>query len=203
MAEQAVRPSATESEPAHRLRWRTVDIVVTAVLGVAFGVVFWAWNLLAALAVPPVSGLLNGVYLMPGVVAGLLVRKPGAAVFASTLAAAVSILLGSPYGGIIVVYGLVQGIGGELGFLLTRYRSFGWGTAVLAGITAGLSTSILDLSLYYPVSADYPFWSFTAPYTLFTVLSSVVLAGVVGLLLVRALARTGALGAFAAGRRRV
>jgi energy-coupling factor transport system substrate-specific component len=203
MAEQAVRPSATESEPAHRLRWRTVDIVVTAVLGVAFGVVFWAWNLLAALAVPPVSGLLNGVYLMPGVVAGLLVRKPGAAVFASTLAAAVSILLGSPYGGIIVIYGLVQGLGGEVGFLLTRYRSFGWGTAVLAGITAGLSTSILDLSLYYPVSADYPFWSFTAPYALFTVLSSVVLAGIVGLLLVRALARTGALSAFAAGRRRV
>jgi energy-coupling factor transport system substrate-specific component len=203
MAEQAVRPSTTESEPARSLRWRTVDIVVTAVLGVAFGVVFWAWNLLAALAVPPVSGLLNGVYLMPGVVAGLLVRKPGAAVFASTLAAAVSILLGSPYGGIIVIYGLVQGIGGELGFLLTRYRSFGWATAVLAGITAGLSTSILDLSLYYPVSADYPFWSFTAPYTLFTVLSSVLLAGIVGLLLVRALARTGALSAFAAGRRRV
>src|SRR3954466_13377582 len=148
MAEQAVRPSDAVSEPARSLRWRTVDIVVTAVLGVAFGVVFWAWNLLAALAVPPVSGLLNGVYLMPGVVAGLLVRKPGAAIVASTLAAAVSILLGSPYGGIIVVYGLVQGVGGEIGFLLTRYRTFGWATAILAGITAGLSTSILDLSLY-------------------------------------------------------
>ena len=204
MAGPAVRPSSVSTnEPVRSVRWRTVDIVVTAVLGVAFGVVFWAWNLLAALAVPPVSGLLNGVYLMPGVVAGLLVRKPGAATFASTLAATVSILLGSPYGGIIVVYGLVQGIGGELGFLLTGYRRFGWGTAVLAGITAGLSTSIMDLSLYYPVSADYPFWSFAAPYVAFTVLSSVVLAGVVGLLLVRALARTGALSAFASGRRRV
>src|SRR3954467_13709077 len=204
MADQAVRPSSVSESPRGRtLRWRTVDIVVAAVLGVAFGVVFWAWNLLAALAVPPVSGLLNGVYLMPGVVAGLLIRKPGAAVFASTLAAAVSILLGSPYGGIIVVYGLVQGLGGEVGFLLTGYRRFGWGTAVLAGITAGLSTAIMDLSLYYPVSADYPFWSFTAPYTLFTVLSSVLLAGIVGLLLGRALARTGALSAFAAGRRRV
>src|SRR3954449_3308686 len=132
MAEQAVRPSSSAPQGSARLRWRTVDIVVTAVLGVAYGVVFWAWNLLAALAVPPVSGLLNGVYLMPGVVAGLLVRKPGAAVFASTLAAAVSILLVSPYGGIIVVYGLVQGLGAELGFLLTRYRTFGWGTALLA-----------------------------------------------------------------------
>jgi energy-coupling factor transport system permease protein len=204
MAEQAVRPSSVSAnEPVRSVRWRTVDIVVAAVLGVAFGVVFWAWNLVAALAVPPVSGLLNGVYLMPGIVAGLLVRKPGAATFASTLAATVSILLGSPYGAIIIFYGLVQGLGGELGFLLTGYRRFGWGTAVLAGVTAGLSTSILDLSLYYPVSSDYPFWSFAAPYIGFTVLSSVVLAGVVGLLLVRALARTGALNAFASGRRRV
>src|SRR4051812_20706807 len=201
MAEQAVRPSsATVSKAGASARWRTVDIVVTAVLGVAFGVVFWAWNLLAALAVPPVSGLLNGVYLMPGVVAGLLVRKPGAAVFASTLAAAVSLLLGSPYGGIIVVYGVVQGIGGELGFLLTRYRSFGWGTAVLARITAGLSTSVLDTTLYY---SELSFLGFKVAYTLFTVVSSVLLAGVVGLLLVRALARTGALSAFASGRRRV
>ena len=207
MAGQAVRPSSDATEPAAAgTRWRTVDIVVTAVLGVAFGVVFWAWNLafgplsapLAFLA--PLVGILNGVYLLPGVVAGLLVRKPGAAVFASTLAAAVSLLFGSPYGGIIIVYGLVQGVGGELGFLLTRYRSFGWGTAVLAGVTAGLSTSILDNSLYY---SDLSFFGFKLPYTVFTVISSVLLAGIVGLVLVRALARTGALSSFAAGRTRV
>jgi energy-coupling factor transport system substrate-specific component len=210
MAEQAVRPSSDASEPAPAgMRWRTVDIVVAAVLGVAFGVVFWAWNLaFGVLAAPlgffpPLMAILNGVYLMPAVVAGLLIRKPGAAVFSSTLAAAVSLLLGSPYGLIIVVYGLVQGAGGELGFLLTRYRSFGWATAVLAAATAGLSTSFLDLTLYYPVSKDYPFWAFTLPYTVFTVISSVLLAGVVGLLLVRALARTGALSSFAAGRSRV
>ncbi len=206
MADQAVRPSSDRARGESVVRWRTVDIVVTAVLGVAFGVVFWAWNLFGEVVstpldfFPPIKGLLNGVFLMPGVVAGLLVRKPGAATFASTLAAAVSLLLGSPYGGIIVVYGLVQGLGGELGFLLTRYRSFGWGTAVLAGITAGLSTSIMDNSLYY---TELSFLGFKLPYTVFTVLSSVLLAGVVGLLLVRALARTGALSAFAAGRQRV
>ena len=193
-------------EPSSRLTAAARVEANTAVLGVAFGVVFWAWNLafgplsapLAFLA--PLVGILNGVYLMPAVVAGLLVRKPGAAVFASTLAAAISLLFGSPYGGIIIVYGLVQGVGGELGFLLTRYRSFGWGTAVLAGITAGLSTSILDNSLYY---SDLSFFGFKLPYTVFTVISSVLLAGIVGLLLVRAMARTGALSSFAAGRTRV
>src|SRR3954464_8639170 len=213
MAEQAVRPSSSSSSPAGAGsgsapvgRWRTVDIVVTAVLGVTFGVVFWAWNLaFGVLSAPlaffaPLAGLLNGVYLMPGVVAALLVRKPGAAIFASTLAAALSLLFGSPSGGIIVVYGLVQGLGGELGFLLTRYRSFGWGTAILAGATAALSTSLRDNSLYY---SQLSFFGFQLPYTVLTIVSSVVLAGIVGLLLVRALARTGALNAFAAGRRRV
>src|SRR3954451_17829649 len=141
MAGQAVRPPSDATDPSvpvpAGVRWRTVDIVVTAVLGVAFGVVFWAWNLVFGVLAapldffPPLAAILNGVYLMPAVVAGLLVRKPGAAVFASTLAAAVSLLLGSPYGLIIVVYGLVQGIGGELGFLLALSRYFGWGTAVL------------------------------------------------------------------------
>jgi energy-coupling factor transport system permease protein len=208
MAEQAVSPSSADASDPGRptVRWRTVDIVVTAVLGVAFGVVFWAWNLVFGILAeplsffPPLSAVLNGVYLMPGVVAGLVVRKPGASVFASTLAAAVSILLGSPYGLIIVWYGLVQGAGAELGFMLTRYRSFGWGTAVLAAATAGLSTSLLDNTLYY---SGLSFWGYQLPYTVFTVISSVLLAGVVGLLLVRALSRTGALSAFAAGRTRV
>ena len=50
MAEPAVRPSYVDAveQPPALSRWRTVDIVVTAVLGVAFGVLFWAWNLLWA-----------------------------------------------------------------------------------------------------------------------------------------------------------
>ncbi|KQS66946.1 ECF transporter S component [Modestobacter sp. Leaf380] len=204
MTAEVTRPTAA-TEAAPRRSWRTVDIVTTAVLGVAFGVVFILWNLLNSTVgsafsfFPPVQGLMNGVYLLPGLVAGLLVRKPGAATFASTLAAAVS-LLASPYGGIIVVYGLVQGLGAELGFALTRYRTFGWGTAVLAAVTAGLSTSVLDNSLYY---ADLGFWAYQLPYTVLTVISSVLIAGVLGLLLVRALARTGALSSFASGRSRV
>ena len=196
---------SVQDRPVTTARWRTVDIVTTAVLGVAFGVVFILWNLLnssvgtAFSFFPPVQGLMNGVYLMPGVVAGLLVRKPGAAVFASTLAAAVS-LIGSPYGAVIIVYGVVQGLGGELGFALTRYRSFGRATAVLAGVTAGLSTSVLDISYYY---SSLDFWAWQLPYAVVTVLSSVLIAGLLGLALVRALARTGALSSFASGRSRV
>ncbi|CAN5764721.1 ECF transporter S component [soil metagenome] len=185
--------------------WRTVDIVVAAVFGVAFGVVFWAWNLLGTVVGPalaffaPVAAILNGVFLMPGVIAGLVIRKPGAAIVASTLAATVSILLGSPYGGIIIVYGLVQGIGAEVGFALLRYRRFGLAAALLAAVTAGLSTAVLDLTYYY---STWPL-HWMGSYLGLTVLSSMLLAGLGGWFLVRALAASGALSSFPVGQRRI
>jgi energy-coupling factor transport system substrate-specific component len=101
MAEQAVRPSSDATGPVPAgTRWRTVDIVVTAVLGVAFGVVFWAWNLVFGVLAapldffPPLAAILNGVYLMPAVVAGLLVPNPRTPLFATTLPPALSLLLG-------------------------------------------------------------------------------------------------------------
>ena len=72
MAGPAVRPSSNDaSESVRGTRWRTVDIVVTAVLGVAFGVVFWAWGLLwnstgpAFAAFPPGQAFMYGVWLIP------------------------------------------------------------------------------------------------------------------------------------------
>ena len=81
--------------------WRTVDVVVAAVIAVAFGVVFWAWNLLYAAtgnafaAFPPLQGFMYGVGLLPGVLGALVIRKPGAAVFTELVAAVVSALLGN------------------------------------------------------------------------------------------------------------
>src|SRR3954452_15074781 len=147
MAEQAVRPSSSPSEDAGRsapsFRWRTVDIVVTAVLGVAFGVVFWAWNLLwaatgaAFTAFPPAQAFMYGVWLLPAVLAPLVVRKPGAGLFAELVAAVLSALLGSSWGSIILLYGLLQGLAGELGYAVFGWRRFGWPQALLSAVLAG------------------------------------------------------------------
>jgi energy-coupling factor transport system permease protein len=205
MADSAVRPPSDATQPAAGFRWRTVDIVVTAVLGVAFGVVFWAWNLLwaatgaAFTAFPPAQAFMYGVWLLPAVVAPLIVRKPGAALFAETIAAIVSALLGAQWGAQVVVYGLIQGLAGELGFLLFRYRRFGWVQGLLAAVLAGAAAAVLDLVYYYPLWAAG--WKLT--YVLVVVASTVVVCGIGGTALVRALARTGALSSFAAGRTRV
>jgi energy-coupling factor transport system permease protein len=205
MAEPAVRPTylSTDAPPARR--WRTVDIVVTAVLGVAFGVVFWAWNLLwAATGVaftgfPPAQAVMYGVWLLPAVIAPLIVRKPGAGLFAELIAAALSALMGSAWGSIIVIYGLLEGLAGELGYTVFRYRRFGWAQALLSSVLAGAMAAVLDLVYYYPT------WTagWKLSYLVVVVVSTVAVAGVGGQLLVRALARSGALSAFAAGRHRV
>jgi len=82
--------------------WRTRDIVIAAVIGVAFGVVFWAWGVvwngplavLGAMALP-VRDLGYAVWLIPAVLAPLIIRKPGAALFAEMVAAGLSALLGT------------------------------------------------------------------------------------------------------------
>src|SRR5437660_4044985 len=113
-------------------RWRTVDIVVTAVLAVAFGVVFWAWDALWNATAPaftsfaPVQYVISGVWVMPAVVASLIVRKPGAAFFAELVAASVSAVLpGNTWGLDVVLSGFVQGAGAELIFAFGLYRNWG------------------------------------------------------------------------------
>ncbi|TFV62587.1 UNVERIFIED_ORG: hypothetical protein E4P37_16955 [Bacillus sp. AZ43] len=202
MADQAVSPSSSETGSR---RWRTVDIVVTAVLGVAFGVVFWAWGLLwAALdapfsAFPPGQAVMYGVWLLPAVLAPLVVRKPGAALFAELLAGIVSALLGSAWGTLTIVYGLLQGAAGEVGFAAFGYRRYGWPQALLAAFGAGLMAAFLDLLNYYPD------WSggWKTAYVLLVVASTTVIAGAGGKALTRSLAASGALSAFASGRTRV
>jgi energy-coupling factor transport system permease protein len=206
MAEQAVRPSSSEvlDAPPSR-RWRTVDIVVTAVLGVAFGVVFWAWNLLwaatgtAFTVFPPAQALIYGVWLLPAVVAPLIVRRPGAAIFAETVASIVSALLGAQWGAQVIFYGLLEGLAGELGYAVFRYRRFGWPQALLSAVVAGAMAAVLDLLYWYPTWTS----GWKLAYVATVVASTVVVCGFGGMALVRALGRTGALSAFGAGRQRV
>lgn len=194
MAPSSGRPS---------LSWRVVDIVVTAVIGVAVGVVFFGWNLLYSpiaaplqAALPGLQGLVHGVWLIAGVLAGLIVRKPGAAVFAEIVAATVSALLGAQWGFLTIEAGLVQGLGAELVFAVFLYRRWGVPTAVLAGAGAGLALAINDLILWYPGAGA----TFAAIYIACCLLSGAVVAGLGGVVLARGLAATGVLSRFASGR---
>lgn len=184
-------------------RWRTLDIVIASVLGVAFGVIFWAWGLLwngPADAIPlPGRAVLYGVWLVPAVLGALIVRKPGAAFFTLTVAALVSVALGSSWGWTLVVQGPLEAAAGELAFALFGYRNYRLAVALLAATLAGLAASLYDVFVWYP---DTAWGSFRLPYVLITAASSLVVAGLGSLALTRALAGTGVLDRFPAGRER-
>jgi energy-coupling factor transport system substrate-specific component len=183
-------------------RWRTVDIVVASVIAVAFGVVFWAWDHLyngPANSIPlPGRALLYGVWLLPAVLGPLVIRKPGAGIFVEFLAALISALLGTPWGLSVILYGLFQGVGGELAFALTGYRVWRLPVALAGGVFAGFAAALLDLTLYYGDWSTASKWAYAGV----LVLSSAVIAGAGGWTLQRALAQTGVLDRFASGRER-
>jgi len=185
------------SQPAG---WRTVDIVVAAVIAVAFGVVFWAWNVLTVPLfsgqVNPLAYLVSGVWLVPGVLAMLVIRKPGAALFAEVVAAVVSALLGSTWGLDTVLSGAVQGAGAELVFAVFFYRSFGVPVALLGGAGAAIGEWLHDMPIYYAQTA----FSVQLAYGFFMLISAMAIAGFGSWILVRALAQTGVLAPFPSGR---
>ena len=185
-----------------RATWRTIDIVVAAVVAVAFGVVFVAWNALYTataplfIALPPAQAILYGVWLLPGVLVGLIVRRPGAALFGGFVAAAVSALIGSQWGIDALLSGILQGGGAELAFAIGLYRAWNLPFAMLAGGLAGVGATIHDIPIYYPDTGP-DFW---AVYAVATVVSGIVIGGIGAWLILRILVRTGVLAEFAAGR---
>jgi energy-coupling factor transport system substrate-specific component len=137
-----------------------------------------------------------GVWLAPGVVGALILRKPGAAIYTELVASVVEALLGNQWGLSVVAYGLAQGAAPEVIFALFAYRWWRTPASALAGAAAGLAAASLDLVYYY--GAWRSDWKLT--YVLIVMASSLAIAGLGGAALVRALARTGVLQPFASGR---
>jgi energy-coupling factor transport system substrate-specific component len=137
-------------------RWRTRDIVIAAVIGVAFAVVFWAWGLvwngplevLSTFALP-VRDLGYAVWLIPAVLAPLIIRKPGAAIFAEMVAATLSALLGTVWGPEVLLAGFVQGAAAEVVFGFTLYRLWSFPVLAIAAVASAAAAWLLDWAVYY------------------------------------------------------
>ncbi|WP_024366293.1 ECF transporter S component [Arthrobacter sp. TB 26] len=200
--ESAIPGSATT--PTRRTHsWRVVDIVVAALIAVAGGVIFWAWsqgaNLISAPVnafYPPLTGLYAGGWMIPAVLGMLIIRKPGAALFCETVAAAGELIMGSQYGTTVLISGILQGLGAELVFAAFMYRKFNLPVSLLAGAGAGLFCGLNDSFLPWGWNIAYAAGDKLA-YIIFTAISGAVIAGGLSWLATRGLARTGVLSSFA------
>jgi len=195
--------STSASHVVHRFRWRVVDIVVASVIGVAAGVLFWLWGLAwpgldSVLSFTPgLSGLLAGGWLLAGVLGGLIIRKPGAALYTEVVAAVVSMALGTQWAFLTFVWGLVQGAAAELGFAILLYANWRLLGALTSGALAGIAVGLLDTNFSSVAALSF---EARVVYFVSAVVSGIVIAGLLSWVIAKALAATGALDRFAAGR---
>ncbi len=194
----------TPTHAVNRLAWRGVDLITVAMLAVAFGVIFWGFDSfiypfvsVATAGFPPLAELALGIWLLPAVVGGLIIRRPGAALLTELIAANIELLLGNSWGFGVLASASLQGLGVEIILAIFLWRRFGLLQAILGGMAAAtLEIIVFEWWVYIP---DYT-WDWRVIYLIAGMLSGAVISGLGGWALVRALARAGALNAFAIGR---
>lgn len=174
--------------------WTLREILVVAVLGAVFAALYIGWVqvwLVAQAAIGPLAmDLFMGFWFVVSPLAATIIRKPGAALLAEVLAAAVELLLGSAGGLILILSGFVQGLGAEAAFAATGWRRYSLPVMLASGVTAAIASFI-----YTWVRFDY---GALAPGLLAAMfglrcLSGALLGGLLAHVLARALYRTGAL----------
>lgn len=195
------RRSIRATEPL--TAWRTVDILTVAFLGAALGVAYFGWNQLylgpnAALigVFPPLAGITGAPWLVAGVLGGLVVRRPGAALGCELTAALVSMLAGTQWGFGTFLAGVLQGLGAEIAFAVLGYAAFGLRAAMLAGALSAPLEVVYEWYTYWA----YWTWDWKVVYLVVFTVSGAVIAGPLAWLLTRVLAAAGALRAFPPGQ---
>lgn len=178
-----------------------------AILGVLFAVVYMAvfyGGTAISVALTPLAcrpSALNSSTacgLWPPPLAAYIIRKPGAALITEVLASAIELLMGNSGGATVVLTGLIQGVGCELGFAVFRYRKYNLLSMALSGIFSAVC--IFCYELYY-LSYYLLAPTMLAAQLAVRFASAVVFSGVIAKLACDGLARTGVLRSYAVGAR--
>mgnify|MGYP001337767524 CR=1 FL=1 len=174
------------------------EIIVMASISVVFGVLYLVWiffgQFIEGLFGPIVSGLIRGMWVMAPIVCAYIIRKPGAAFISELIAAGSEVLFGSVSAGTVMLLGFTQGIGVELAFAVTRYRSYRLPVLMLAGMLgmAGNFLPLYYITGYGEMSASILLYMFGT-----MLISGAVMAGWGSKAIADALNRTGVLHNFA------
>lgn len=179
------------------------EIVAIVVLGVVFGFLYYAlvigWRGLAV-AMGPLGDLAQNVLIGGWIVAAplaiFITRRAGSGVIAEIIASIVEfVFLGSPVGPILLLSAFVQGVGAEIAFAATRYRRYSLGVFLASGLTAAVCSFVYATIRFGWWGQDL-YWVRLALH----LGSGLVLCGLLGWVLARALLATGVLRDLPAGR---
>ena len=186
-----------------RRGWTTRDAILVAVLAVVFGFLYmqWVpvWVAAAAFGAQVGQEALFGFWLIAGILASYIVRRPGAALVGEFLAAMAEVLFGAAAGTPLLVTGIMQGLGAELVFGVRRWKDYSLLTMVIAGavgMLVALPWNWFRLG-YFQLDPGY-----LVVLLVVRVLSGAIISGLLSKVIGDALARTGVLSNFAIGRER-
>ena len=182
-------------------KWNLREIVVMTALSVVFAIVyllfFQVGSVFVGLMGPIGYEPIFGIWFIVSIVAAYIIRKPGAAFLAETLAAFVEVLIGNVNGPRLIVSGMIQGLGAEAVFAATGWRKY----SVWVLMAAGMGSSIFSFAWGYYLSGFAALSSgyVTAMFAI-RLVSGAVLAGLLGKYISDSLAMTGVLNGMALGK---
>ena len=161
------------------------EILSTVMVSVVLGVFMWGWTLVYDLLKifldnTPVSYFTSGFWLIPGLLIPYIIRKPGLGLLASIVAAFVQGLI-TQWGLGALIYGILQGVGAEIIFLLFNYRRFDRFSLFLAGLASAFLSYGYDYFKYNyeslgPVNSSLQLIAFSISSFLFAALPTIYLA---------------------------
>lgn len=116
-------------------KWRLKDVILLAFLSIFFGGVFvgsgYLYNILTIGLTPLglqafANEILFGLWCMAAPITAIFIPRISSATIGEVLAALAEVLYGSQFGLGALLSGLVQGLGSEVGFLITKNRYESW-----------------------------------------------------------------------------
>lgn len=196
--------STTTMEAARSRRgWATRDAVLVAVLAVVFAFLYIQWTSIWVVAAGIGSQIgqeaVFGFWLIAGVLASYITRRPGAALVGEFLAALAEVLFGAAAGTPLLVSGIMEGLGAEIVFGARRWRDYSLKTVLLAGAVAMLVALPWN---WYRLGYFELDPGFLLVLLIVRLLSGAIMSGLLAKVIGDALARTGVLSNFAIGRER-
>lgn len=188
-------------------QWKLKDVILMAVLGTVFAAVYLAifyTGLTLQTALTPAGlapfgfEIIYGVWFMAATIAAYIIRKPGAAFTTEVLAAAIELLMGNSGGVILLITGIIQGLGCELGFAVFKYKRYDLLSMTVSGICAAIFIFIFELFYlqYYLLSP-----ALLISQILVRFISAFVFSGLISKVSCDGLAKTGVLKNYPIGTR--
>ena len=187
--------------------WKLRDIIMVALLAVAFGVIYlgalyfayFLGALLTPMGLSPLSfEIVFGVWFMASTLAAYIMQKPGVALVTEVLAAVIETLMGNFFSGpLVIVSGFIQGAGAEAVFAARRYKKWDMPTMCLAALGCAIASFPWS---WYRLGYGKLSVGLIAALFVTRLVSSVLFSGVLCKLIGDALLKTGLLKSYALGK---